>query len=132
MWVLTAHPFWRYCIVGGVGFCVDWLILQAEVRFLGLDPVLGRFVSCFLALLVTWLLHRWFTFAAIGRPNFLELCRYLLSNGLGALVNVGIYSGMVMTMPSLGLTIPLVVASIIALAVNYCGAAFFVFTSRKR
>lgn len=129
---LMQNSFFRYCLVGAVGFVVDWSILQFMVAVLGSGPIVGRVISCFLALAVTWLLNRWFTFAVTGRANLLEWFRYMLSNGFGALVNVGVYSGLVMAFPALGLTIPLVISSIVALAVNYCGAAFFVFTSRNR
>lgn len=123
----VGHSFWRYCVVGALGFVADWAVLQAMVQLTGADPVVGRVVSVVVALTTTWGLHRWFTFAVIGRPNFLEWTRYMLSNAVGALTNFSVYTGMILMWPGLGLTIPLIVSSIVALTVNYAGAAYFVF-----
>lgn len=105
-------------------------MLQVFVRFIGSGPVVGRVFSTIVALTATWLLHRWFTFVVVERLNFLEWMRYMLSNGVGASVNFGVYSGMVIIWPDLGVTIPLAIASIVALLVNYLGAAHFVFPNR--
>ncbi len=128
---LINHPFLRYCVVGGFGFAADWSVLQACVRFGGMTPVTGRVVSVVVALTATWLLHRWFTFAATGRANLLEWFRYMLANAVGALVNFFIYTALVHLWPEVGLTVPLAIASIMALLVNYLGAALFVFRKNR-
>jgi putative flippase GtrA len=130
-WILE-HSFWRYCIVGALGFAVDWSILQFCVRVFGVGPVVARVFSTFAALTATWLLHRQFTFSVASQINFSEWFRYMLSNGVGALVNFCVYSGMVLVWPRLGLTIPLAIASVVALAINYFGAAYFVFNHKEK
>lgn len=117
-------------MVGAGGFAVDWLFLQLFVRGLGLGPLIGRVGSVLIALTATWVLHRWFTFCVVESATFSEWLKYVFANVFGAAVNYLVYAVCLRLMPPVGLTIPLAIASVAALIVNYLGASLFVFKKR--
>ncbi len=126
MGLLPANSFTRYCIGGALGFGVDAgaVLLLTAAR---LNPFAARAVSIVVALAVTWVYHRHVTFRPSGRRIAQEIARYYASNALGAVVNYGVYSLWLMAFAPENLLIPLAVASIVALAVNYLMARSFVF-----
>ncbi|MEM8548890.1 MAG: GtrA family protein, partial [Pseudomonadota bacterium] len=52
-----------FTLVGIIGFAVDAAMLQLALSSLQLEPVRARLVSFPVAVVVTWMLHRQFTFA---------------------------------------------------------------------
>lgn len=66
----------RFVIVGGIGFAVDGGFLMLLNAGYGLSPFLARCVSFPLALTVTWLLNRSWTFT--GGADVAPLRQYML------------------------------------------------------
>ncbi|WBY03395.1 GtrA family protein [Ramlibacter tataouinensis] len=123
-------PAWlRFSLVGGVGFVVDGGLLQALVSGFGWGPIAARAVSFPVAVLVTWWLHRGFTFPQPGAGLLRSLGRYLAVSLLGTGVNFGIYTGLVLASARMAAQpiVPFAIASIAALAVNYLGSKHFAF-----
>jgi putative flippase GtrA len=85
--------FFRFALVGCVGFLVDCAILYAAIGFLGTGPHLGRVFSYLAAATTTWGLNRRITFGDRRDANPLrEWLRFLLYNALGGGVNYLTYA----------------------------------------
>ncbi len=125
--------FLRFCIVGAVGFIVDAGVLMLCIHLLGQDAVSGRLVSFAFAVMATFELNRRWAFQRGGHGTYLAtLAAYLGVQGLGFLCNLGIYTLLYVTLPR-PFNAPLsclVVASALALVVNYAGARLVVFRAR--
>lgn len=130
-----AQEFGRFAVVGGVGFCVEFLILSVLYRGMGWSPIRARLVSFSLAVTVTWVLNRCYTFpsASRSRSRGLEYSSYLAVQGVGAAINFAIYSAILLsTGPAV---VPpeaaLVVAAAAALLWNYLASRRYVFAPKS-
>ncbi len=124
------NTFIKYSLIGCVGFAVDASVLALAISG-GLSKILARLVSIGVALFITWWLHRNYTFRVRTSPSFHELCRYLTSNAVGALVNYSLYCALILFFIPDMLWLALAISSIAALAINYLGARFFVFQRKN-
>jgi putative flippase GtrA len=81
-----------FVAVGLVGFVVDAGLLAIGTTFLAMGPRVSRVISFLVAVLVTWILNRSFTFAdrASGRKTS-ELLRYGVTSVVSACLNLGVY-----------------------------------------
>lgn len=125
-----VRQFARFLVVGAVGFMVDAGLLIAMMHGAGLSPVSARLVSFSVAVTVTWLLNRLWTFRchASDRP-LAEWRRYVTVNGLGGLINLGTFALLAGPVPGLGVN-PLIAfasASAVALIFNFLGSRTFAF-----
>lgn len=85
--------FLRFCIVGGIAFLVDALILEFLV--LGQVPAAtARVISIAFALQVSYLLHRRFTFSALHAHSTRRWGKFMATNLVGALVNYSVFLGL--------------------------------------
>jgi len=122
---VVGHSFFRFCLVGAVGFLVDAGLLMALIEAGALEPIPARVVSILVA--VTWLLNRLLTFRSDDPRYLFEWSRYALINGIGALVNYGCYVACLLLIPGISPLLALAVGSAVALIVNYLGSRHFVF-----
>ena len=83
--------FFRFCIVGTLGFVTDFGVLYAVVKGLGMGPMAGRIVSFLVAATVTWKVNRHFTFVKEGAGSVREWLHYLALTGIGGFINVAVY-----------------------------------------
>ncbi len=117
----------KFVVVGGIGFLADAGVLLLLLRFTALDPFTARLLAIAVALQVTWLLNRTFTFGRSTSRVAIEGMRY---NGVGiatSIFNYLVYSGLLVffsAMPTLG---ALVIASAAATLLSYTGYARLVF-----
>jgi putative flippase GtrA len=131
---LDGH-FMRFCCAGGLGFVVDFTVLKTVVHF-GLNPIPARCVSFSVAVVVTWLVNRAWTFKAHAgfHPGALakEFAGYLAVQSVGFVANFGVYTAMVIGIPALDgrLLPPAVAGTAVGLVVNYLGAKHLVFRRR--
>lgn len=122
--------FLRFGLVGVVGFVVDAGVLQALVTLAGWGPIAARLVAVPTAVFATWLLNRTITFPeSHGGPALRSLVRYAAVSAAGAGVNFCVYSALVVSSASMAALpiLPLAIASIVALVVNYLGSKHFAF-----
>ncbi|MGD2117436.1 MAG: GtrA family protein [Chromatiales bacterium] len=114
--------FGKFFIAGGIGFVVDGGLLAILVYLFSLGPLPARCLSFPTALTVTWWINRNFAFHDKKSLNKLhEWSRYAIANGFGALVNFGIYAGLIQYGYGL-LALPLAaftIASAIAMLINF-------------
>ncbi len=126
----------RFAGVGSVGFVVDFMLTWGLTRQLGLQPAFSRIIAILVAMSVTYLLNRRFTFQARHGQRGREVTRYFAVNVTGATVNYGVFRLCLLVAPLLGLAPtsvftlgPAIVAgSGSAMCLNYLGSHFFVFT----
>lgn len=97
-------PYLRFGLVGSCGFAVDETILTILHYGIGLDRYSSRAVSIFCAATFTWWGNRNLTFAEHATTGGLrdlagEWLKFMLANGIGALVNYSVYTLLVSFAP---------------------------------
>ncbi len=102
---LLRARFLRFGAVGAAGFVVDETVLTVLHYLIGLDRYSARALSIFCAATFTWWGNRNLTFAehaATGGVGVLarEWFKFMLANGVGALVNYGTYTVLVSFAPA--------------------------------
>lgn len=127
---LRALRFLRFCVVGGVGFCVDAAVLTVLIHVFDADPMWGRIGSFSIAVLATFVLNRTWAFRGSAIRGFWpDFSRYLLVQGFGFVCNFLVYAALYVVLPP-PFNEPLlclVAASGCALLINYAGASHLVF-----
>ena len=128
----SVQIFLTFSAIGVVGFLVDGGVLQALVSLAGMSPYQARFVSFPIAVFVTWALNRRFTFASADGPSmsgWASFIRYLAFSLVGIAVNLAVYLSLLYAVDAFRALpiIPLAIASVAALFVNYFGAKHFSF-----
>ena len=128
--LLLAGQMLSFPIIGVIGFLVDAGVLYLAL-FCGLGLYLGRVVSYMAAVTATWLLNRRYTFAAsAATDNHLhEWARFVVSQLLGACINLGVYALLVHSSPLVHQhpVIGVGAGSLSGLLVNFSVARAFVF-----
>lgn len=128
----------QFVVVGGIGFVVDAAILLALTNMLAWQPVPARVASFLGAVSVTWLMNRYFTFAdrraLQARASAGEYARYLLTQSLGAAINLLVFWLALLVMPTLHqhLLVPLAMGSACGLVFNYSVMHHLVFPRRPQ
>jgi putative flippase GtrA len=128
----------RFAVVGAIGFVVDAGILTWLVSFIAWNVYAARAVSFGVAVLVTWLVNRSWTFAhrgsAVPAPAGAgaEYARYLTVQVIGALANLGVFVAVLAVWPRLVAypVVPLAIGAVAGLVVNFVGARHWVFARR--
>ncbi len=126
----ASSRFLRFALVGVVGFVVDAGVLQALITLAGWGPIAARAVAVPVAVFATWLLNRTVTFPlSHGGPALRSLARYIAVSAVGASVNFLVYTVLVSISNAMAALpiVPLAMASIVALIVNYLGSKHFAF-----
>ena len=143
---LRAHPlyvatagridpsFLRFGVVGVVGFSVDFLVLHGLVTYVGFNYFTGRLVSFSVAVAVTWLLNRSWTFRHGQRRGRLsEALIYVAVQGAGGVANIATYTAAIALVPVLKhyLIAPLAMGSAVGLCLTFLGAKHLAFRARR-
>lgn len=126
----TRDQFWRFVLVGGIGFMIDASILFFLTAKWNIGLYLARVISFGIAVSITWLAQRFFVFPTGRRfPSREQFLRHLVVQSGGVAVNFTVYVGMLALHPFF-VTFPvaaLACGSSIGLIVNYYGARKAVF-----
>jgi len=121
-------------LVGALGFMIDAAVLYLLKSSLGL--YLGRAISFFCAVIVTWILNRSLTFKGEKRKRRLvfEFMHYMVLMLIGGLFNVGTYylmvhqSELVKIYPIIGVA----AGSIIGMFVNFSTSRLMFYAKTAR
>jgi putative flippase GtrA len=131
---VVRSPFLRFGLVGACGFVVDETIVTILHYGIEINFYAARAVSIFCAATFTWWGNRNLTFAehaATGGPLEVgrEWLRFMLANGIGALVNYATSSLLVRYAPvPLGYPLVAVAAGVgVGLVFNFTLSKRFVF-----
>jgi putative flippase GtrA len=124
------NTMWRFISVGAVGFVTDGAILYLLKIFIG--PIYARFFSFLVAVTVTWLGNRHYTFKSKNESLILEYFHYLLMISLGSGINLAIYFSLVLSFKFIHHEpiIALCISSTIASVANYLSAKHVVFKNK--
>jgi putative flippase GtrA len=99
-WYATGVQFFKFGIVGAVGFAVDAAMLQFGIYLLGLGRVAAGLFSFPFAVTVTWIGNRVFAFKdAAPMPVAQQLAKFVFVCAIGLGFNRGTYSLLVSTIP---------------------------------
>jgi putative flippase GtrA len=118
--------FW-FGVAGGTGFLVDAGLLTLLLQATTLGPLAARAIAISVAMLVTWLLNRTFTFGYSRHSLAIEAFRYGSVCLTSALVNYALYAALLITIPVLRPLAALVLASAAAMAFSFFGYSRLVF-----
>ncbi len=117
----------RFAISGVAGFVVDAGIVLVSTSILGVPPIPAQILAFSLAVTVTWLINRSWTFADMASDRWLrEWTHYVAANSFGALVNNGVYAGLVLGLSAFS-KIP-----VLAVAIGSIAGMGFNFLASKR
>jgi len=117
----------RFGIAGGIGFLVDAGVLSLLLQTTPLGPFLARLVAIALAMATTWVFNRTFTFDRSGHSLAVEGFRYGSVGVTAALVNYGLYSALLLTLPDLQPITAMVLATTASVLLSFFGYSRFVF-----
>jgi putative flippase GtrA len=129
---ISRQLLW-FCVVGAIGFVADATTLVVARDWLGVYG--ARVLSFLVAVTVTWLLNRQFTFkgreAGVGILG--EYARYFGLMAAGGIVNYATYSLLAWQFDQGPLALVLYVGagSIAGLLVNYLGASRLLYRRRQ-
>lgn len=121
-----------FSLAGVAGFFVDAGIVWAFTSA-GVDLFTAQAVAFTVAVTVTWLLNRRFTFAQHASSYWLrEWLHYVAANSVGAVVNNGVYVLLILTVPMFPKEPVLAVAagSLAGLVFNFTASRALVFRPR--
>lgn len=117
-------------MVGAAGFVTDAATFSIAFHIFGFGHYGSRLIAFLLAVSLTWMLNRTFTFKVIADGNRArEYMRYLFVQVFGALINITIY-GLCIENSRVFFEFPilaLILGSISAMFFNYTGAYRFVY-----
>ena len=119
----------RFAIVGVLGFIVDASVLTLLVNGLGQGHIGSRAISFTLAVTVTWLANRRWTFQPTAQRGK-EYAGYLITQVIGAVINLGVYVILIQMWPGLAKlpVIPLAAGAFVAFLFNFFAARRFVYS----
>jgi putative flippase GtrA len=99
-WLKTARQFFKFGIVGVVGFVVDTALLYFGIYALGLGRIAAGMFSFPFSVTTTWVGNRHFTFRdAAPMPWAKQLAKFAIVCAIGIVFNRGTYGLMVSTIP---------------------------------
>jgi putative flippase GtrA len=124
-----ASSLFRFLIVGTVGFLTDTVIVYAFVYLLGWHYIVGRLLSFAIAVGVTLMLNRAWTFRVVRDRPVSRSIVYVIAQILGGAVNIAVYAASASAVPILRswLVIPLALGSGFGLLVTYSMSRYVAF-----
>jgi putative flippase GtrA len=125
--------FRRFISVGAVGFLIEAIVLQALVSLLSMHAFSAVLIAFAVAVTVTWLLNRSYTFKVEQPHNFVEWFKYTGVNSAGGVIHLAVYGALVIYFPLLQQypLVPLVISSAVAAGFNYSMSSSLVFDTKR-
>ena len=130
---VEAARFLRFVVVGTAGFLADTGVLLAIVHASGINPVIAKMLSFGVAVVLTFELNRRWAFGNVRHENLrTAFAAYLGVQSTGFLCNSAAFalSIYLLPVPFNNILLCSVIASALALFVNYAGAKHLVFGIR--
>ena len=94
--------FSRFALVGGSGFVIDASVFYFFIEQLSLPYSFARIVAFIIAMLITWLGNRYFSFAHANRENAKQqLVKHCSCASFSFIFNYGVFQTLIlMSMPT--------------------------------
>jgi putative flippase GtrA len=120
----------RFGVVGAAGFAADAAILVLVIERLNGNPIEARIVSAPIAIFLTFALNRSWSFADLKQLSIIRaFASYISVQGFGFLLNLLLYSLVIVIVPSP--VAALAVSSVSVMTLNYLGARFWAFNGSR-
>ncbi|WED24245.1 GtrA family protein [Vibrio sp. JC009] len=125
--------FFRFAIVGGVGFVVDSAVFAILFYLLGIPVFYARILSFICAATSTWMGNRLFTFGSRDGNLFQQWLRFFTSACISAIPNFTLFSGIIFVFGEQGLIpyIALVFGTLAGMFSNFFLAKKWVFARKN-
>ena len=125
--VSRFRHFGGFVLAGVAAMCVDAGILEMLTRGLGLSPFVGRPISIFVAMVVSWAINRWVAFAVTDPPSWREFGKFAVACTLSISVNYIVFAAILLAFPSTPFFVAIIFASLVSMFVSYTGFRFGAF-----
>ena len=125
----------RFAAIGTLAFAVDTATLYFARGVLGLDLYVGRVVSFLVAATFTWAMNRRFTFPeARDAAKARQWLQFLMANGVGGLVNYGVYALLVasVTLVAAHPVLGVAAGSLAGMSFNFAASRGWVFRRARK
>lgn len=128
---MIRHQTLWFVIVGSIGFIVDAGLTQG-LSYLLLHPIAARIPAIGIAVFVTFLLNRKYTFQAENTSFIRGLCDYVAANIISQGFNFGLYSLLVMQFAVFAFYpfAAVMIGSLAAMGVSFALSKYWVFRAR--
>lgn len=121
-----------FVLAGGIGFIADAGLTQLLLTWTPLGPFIARAIAMAMALCITWFINRTLTFGRSRLSVLREGFRYSVVGSVTALLNYGIYSGLLLNFDGIQPLVALALASLSAMAFSFFGYSRLVFRRKPR
>ncbi len=88
---IIQSNFFKFCVVGGLMFCLDAAILYGCMYGLNFSPSFARVISAICSITISWRLHRSYTFNSSNYKLLLEYRNYIICSLLSFIINLSAY-----------------------------------------
>jgi putative flippase GtrA len=130
---MTGARHWGgFLLAGTAAYLVDSAVLMLLSHGLGLPVLVARLVAISVAMVVSWLINRRITFAAVEGASLHEFARFAAVSWTAAALNYVIFAGLIVFLPGLHPVLAIAIASLFAMALSYAGMRFRVFNRHAR
>lgn len=124
----------KFLLVGGLAFVVDLAVMAVLIYVLSLGETPAMLIVCRViawgaAIVVAYIANARFTFAVV--PGSTRFAAYLAIQGLGGLINVGVYTLLILGPGESWPLVSLMIGSAVATLCNYLLVRRFVFQPRS-
>jgi len=125
---LLENQFIRFGMVGGSGLVVDLAALAFFWQVVGLDPLIARILSIWVAMTNNWFWNRVFTFRSEGSPLG-EYFRFVLVNSVGAVINYSTYGALITLIDGFSTYLAVILATLVSMTFNFVLSKIYAFKS---
>lgn len=128
-----GNAIYKFIAVGAAGFVVDVGGLYV-LTLAGGDPLTMRFVTFLVAVVVTWIGNRYWTFADQATGGLVDtFIPYLGVQSLGLVVNYAMFATVLgfLTPTAAYAALAATIGSVTAIVVTFLGTSFVVFGDRQ-
>ncbi len=115
-------------MIGVSGLAVDLTALAFFWQVIGLDPLIARILSIWVAMSNNWFWNRIFTFRSTGRPLG-EYARFVLVNSVGAVINYSTYGALIILMKDFSTYLAVILATLTSMTFNFVLSKVYAFKS---
>jgi putative flippase GtrA len=131
----TIKEFLKFSLVGGVAFASDAAVLQMMLNTFEIGPLIARIPSATVAIIITWLFNRSYTFSSTKNSEVVKsFLAHLSATSIGFSINIGLYTLLLIVFEYRNIhpLVALSIASAIGLFINFLLAKYWVFKEKKR
>jgi putative flippase GtrA len=117
---LLLVQFFRFGVIGTLGFVWDTLVVYATAPFVG--PYVAGLISYLVAGTMNWLLNRVWTYRNVPHGAMhRQLAKFLVANSVGFVLNRGTYVALIANVPlcRAHLVLPVGAGGLAAMFVNF-------------